>query len=459
MELRKRMETMCSRAALLLLCVLMADCCLFGGGRLLSAGPVGFRMAVLFAFMLACFPSIVRQRRALVRSGSLWSLVCFAAWLGVEAYLGVQNGNRMPLILTDVKGFVYFAAVPALMAALEDRARVHTLQKVMMYAAALLAAGEIALLGLYLAAPQSYLSLSEWLNARQVSMLGVITQRIPRLFMKSSMYLVCGCAFAVYFQSREDRLRIRYLLVTGGCLFALLLTYTRSIYLGALVTAAVLLVCVACAVDRAHRIRVAGHVGGGVAILLALVLIFSLAGRTNYMGYAFSRVSTTFEQHDEEPPAAETQQPGGEVEQPEPPASLEKQEQESYNALTMDSDALRDQTLAELRENIRRSPVTGLGLGAAVAVREDGLNEYFYLDLLSKTGVIGLALYLLPVLLMAIRLVQARKSEGFAQCAAWFSVLLGFLVFSYFNPYMNASLGILMYGCCLAVFRCELKSV
>ena len=448
MKVRKRMEMMCSRAALPLLCVLMADCCLFGGGRLLSAGPVGFRMAVLFVFMLACFPSILRQRRALVRSGSLWSLLCFAAWLGVEAYLGAQNGNRLSLILTDVKGFVYFAAVPALMAALEDRARVHTLQKAMMYAAALLAAGEIALLGLYLATPQSYLSLSEWLNARQVSMLGVITQRIPRLFMKSSMYLVCGCAFAVYFQSREDRLRIRYLLVTGGCLFALLLTYTRSIYLGALVTAAVLLVCVACAVDRAHRIRIAEHVGGGVAMLLALVLIFSLAGHTNYMGYAFSRISTTFEQHDEEPP-----------EPPTTPASLEKQEQENYNALTMKSDALRDQTLAELRENIRRSPVTGLGLGAAVAVREDGLNEYFYLDLLSKTGVIGLALYLLPLLLMAIRLVQARKSEGFAQCAAWFSVLLGFLVFSYFNPYMNASLGILMYGCCLAVFWCELKPV
>lgn len=452
MQPRRRLENLCGRAMLPLLCLLMADCCLFGAGRVLSVGPLGFRMIVLALFMIACFPAIVRNWRALLKSRAVILLLAFCGWLCVSTVLGVRNGHRTDLIVTDWKGFIYFAVIPAVLVTLSDRARVRTLQKVMMYSSAALAAGEAALLCLYLCAPQAYGHVAEWANARQIAMMSTISQRIPRLFMKSSMYLVCGCTFAICFQAEEETLRARYVLVASLCLFALLLTYTRSIYLGSAITAVGVLCLMITRLRGAARRRTLGLVGLSAAGLLCLTLAFDLAGQTGYLTYAFSRTVTTFVQPGEaqQLPAA----PSGETK--EPSAATEGAEQAQYNELTMDSDALRAETLRQLRQNIGQSPLVGLGLGAEIAVRPDGLNEYFYLDLMSKAGLVGLVLYLLPALSLAVGLFRGRREKNALLCGSWFSILLGFLAFSFFNPYMNASLGILMYCCCLAVFPCAL---
>lgn len=463
MQPRRGLVNLCERAMLPLLCLLMADCCLFGAGRVLSAGPLGFRMIVLALFMAVSCPAIVRNWKALLRNRAVILLLAFCGWLCVSTVLGVRNGHRMSLIVTDWKGFIYFATIPAVLVTLSDRARIRILQRVMMVASAALAVGEAALLGLYLYAPQAYVHVAEWANARQIAMMGTITQSIPRLFMKSSMYLVCGCAFAICFQAEEEKLRARYVLIASVCLFALLLTYTRSIYLGAAITAAGMLCLILVRLRGAARRRTLGLVGLSVAGFLCLTLAFDAAGQTGYLKYAFSRMAVTFEQPEEaiqgsgegETPSAENgeaeQEPGeGET----PSATTESEEQAQYNELTMDSDVLRAETLRELLQNIGQSPLVGLGLGAEIAVRPDGLNEYFYLDLMSKAGLVGLALYLLPAVGLAFSLFRGRKRSDALLCGSWFSILLGFLAFSFFNPYMNASLGILMYCCCLAVFPC-----
>ena len=99
---------------------------------------------------------------------------------------------------------------------------------------------------------------------------------------------------------------------------------------------------------------------------------------------------------------------------------------------------------------IRTSPVIGHGLGAALEWR--AVNEYFYLDLTAKTGMIGLFLYFFPLLAAVIQVLKQRKAQAVAKfrTAAWVCVLMGFMAFSYFNPYMNAALGVLFYCCTLA---------
>ena len=42
----------CEKIVMALLCVLMADCCIFGAGRTVAFGPIGFRM-VLVALVMA----------------------------------------------------------------------------------------------------------------------------------------------------------------------------------------------------------------------------------------------------------------------------------------------------------------------------------------------------------------------------------------------------------------------
>lgn len=455
MQARRGIETLCNRAMLPLLCILMADCCLFGAGRVLQAGSFGFRMILLALYMLVCCPALIKNRKQLLKNRSTLLLLAFCAWLCVSTWLGVRNGQKTSLIVTDWKGFIYLAAFPAVLATLSDSRRIRTLQKVMMYASAGLALIIVTLLCLYLCAPQRYLALADWANARQVAMLGTITQHIPRLFMKSSMYLVCGCVFALCFQAEQEKLSLKYTLIIALCLFSLLLSYTRSIYLGAAASVAGLVCLVLPRMPRRTALLTLKQAGISTAAMLCLLLAFCLLGQTNYMGYAFSRVAVTFEEPAQE--AAEETSPSA-APMDAPPSSTaqaENAEQAQYNVLTMDSDAVRAATLKDLEENIRKSPLIGLGLGAEIASRPDGLNEYFYLDLMSKTGAIGLLLYLLPAASMVFVLFSRRKQEGALQRGYWFSILLGFLVFSYFNPYMNASLGILMYCCCLAVFHCK----
>ena len=132
----------------------------------------------------------------------------------------------------------------------------------------------------------------------------------------------------------------------------------------------------------------------------------------------------------------------------------EEEPVEEYNNvqdMTTMSDQVRAMTLGEMNGYIRENPVLGHGLGKAITCREDGLAEYFYHDLLVKTGVIGLLLYILPVLWMALDLLR-KKAMGKLQLGSWMAVLLGFMAFSYYNPYMNASLGILFYCCILGIF-------
>lgn len=446
--MKKKVIAMCEQIKLPLLCLLMADCCLFGAGRLVSVGAIGFRMFVLALFMLVSCPSMLEKRKILFQDTSVLLLLVFCGWLVVSTVRGVQNGNRTSLILTDWKGFIYFFALPAILVTLSEHKNIQTLQKVILYACAALSLASVFLLILYLCAPQAYLLAAEWLNVHQASMLSTITQRIPRLFTKSSPYLLCGCVFSVYFQAKEEKLQAHYVMILSLCLFALLLTYTRSIYLGAAASVLGMLCMVFPRMHRKTLCRVLKQIAVSLAGFLCLLAAFRLAGQTSYLKYAFSRVAVTFDL-----PADEA------LDEPDASApsdlTTEQEEQVHYNELTIDSDALRSQTFQELIDNIKESPIIGLGLGAEVAVRSDGLNEYFYLDLMSKTGLIGLFLYLLPIIFMAFELIRKRNRE--LTCGCWFSVLLGFLVFSFFNPYMNASLGILLYCCCLSVLRCELR--
>ena len=134
-------------------------------------------------------------------------------------------------------------------------------------------------------------------------------------------------------------------------------------------------------------------------------------------------------------------------------------DEDEYNTITAESDELRARTVEEMLSNIRQSPIIGLGLGLALKIRETGYSEYFYLDMLSKTGIVGLLLYVAPLLYMVFMLLKSRKMGKSQVDLAWAltAALLGFFVYSYFNPYMNAALGILLYCCTIGACQVTTK--
>lgn len=110
-------------------------------------------------------------------------------------------------------------------------------------------------------------------------------------------------------------------------------------------------------------------------------------------------------------------------------------------------------TVEEYKKYIRRNPLFGNGLGVYLECREDGYGEYFYLDMISKMGIVGLICFLAPMLNCLFYIVNGiRKGEKeVIMLGIWIVPLLGLMGYSYFNPYMNAALGVLFYSAVIAV--------
>lgn len=102
----------CDKAAMIFLCILMGDCCIFGAGRLLSFGSISFRIIILSLLLLVSLPLMILNIKKLLKNKFLWLVIGFIAWLIISTIVGILNGNRMSLILIDLKGFAYFILLP-----------------------------------------------------------------------------------------------------------------------------------------------------------------------------------------------------------------------------------------------------------------------------------------------------------------------------------------------------------
>ena len=474
----------CDLGSLVLLCVIMADCSIFGAGRMIMLGPISFRMAVLAMLLILSFPLIVVQFSRLIKSPYTWFLAAFAVMLMIATALGIYNQNSKTIMMTDLKGFAYFSAFLPAICVLRDRKRIHMLMNVMLYASAMLSLISIITLCLSHFAPQLYREFYCIGLERKMSAFALLATSVPRLFFNSSMYLVCGCAFSIYFQviGSDKKIRIRYILITGIALFSLLLTYTRSIYLATFVAAGMLVVLLIFNSRRVQLWKLGVHIALSVVVLVLLLGVFRMITGADYFKSAVERlgVTTTTVTGEESSSTGEESSSTGEessstgeessstgaseqmakseeeeAEAPlEVPDTQEKRQDEvldEYLRQTEDSDALRMRTKQELLQNIYQSPIIGNGLGVALESRNFENNEYIYYDFWAKMGLVGLFLYFLPFLFMVIQLF--RKRGNMEILVPWFATLLGFIVFSYFNPYMNAALGILFYCCAMAVFQ------
>ena len=437
-----------------LLCLLMADCAMLGSGRVFSVGPLGMRMILLGLLLVASVPLIVHQFPRLVKTRMVWFLVFFALWLVVETIVGILNGNSRALLAGDLKGFAYLVATIPVLCVLNTKKRILQLMKVMMYASGTLAAAALILLFLYNNNGRLFGKLAEWDWEHHITMFAAVSSRIPRLFFKSTPYFLCGCAFPIYFAVTEKtHLRFwLYPVIVGLSLFAMLLSYTRSIYLAVGVAALFMIVVLCLSLDAKGKKKLITVFSLSAAVFLLLITLCSVTMKADYFGYALDRLGVTF--HSPIVGPSTTDPFGPDSTDPSDPSSPSKPgDTDLFQQATIESDNFRAQTMAELKENILLSPVWGHGLGKALEVRDGYANEYIYHDILMKTGIIGLLLFLSPAIWLFADFIKKLKNKSNAALviAPWLTVLLGFLIFSYFNPYMNASLGILFYCCCIGI--------
>lgn len=450
----------CEKLSFVLLCVLMADCCIFGAGRTIMIGPFGFRMALVALTLLVSLPVMFRDFGFLIKRKVLWLFGILAAWLLIQAVRGITNTPSV--WAADVKGYCYFLMLVPAICVLNSKSRIHRLMKVMLYASGVLAVAALLLTYWYKCDHALFVKIY-FMDPQELilDLSPLIDKVVPRLFFRSTNYFLVGCAFSIYFFATENgKFRWHYPVITGLCLFGMLMSYTRAVYLAAFVTAAVVTVVFMAFSFRKMRIEFWKHLIAATLVFVVITVGLGAIVGTNYMEHGIRRVVATF--GTEEAPTNQVPVMPEKTENTLQVVRLsnvvwEEEPTEAQNnaeMMTTGSDLIRDYTLRELKEWIRMAPIFGHGLGKGVACRHDGLTEYVYHEMVMKTGVIGLLIYMLPVLWLVLSIVDrkhlSKPDKLIAGC--WLAVLLGFMGFSYYNPYMNASVGILYYCCTVGVF-------
>lgn len=437
----------CSQLSFGVLCLFLLECSITGGGRYWEVGPVSVRILLGALAAVLALPELFRHLGAYLKKPSIWLTLIFVAWLAFCAWLGIRSNNRMDVLITDVKGFMWLFLIPVFVAVVRSRDRLRTLLSWVL-AGAVIQAALILAVNAAVVLSDNPEPLCRWLTAHSIGLVDIVSNKLVRVFFKSSPYMIVGCVVVLFRQARAPKLRWRYVLVVSLLLCALLLSFTRSLY-GALGLTAVLSITTVLILCPAGRKRVLAFLLAAVVCFGVLVTVQEFALEGSYLSFAVSRTIG------QEVPTSWASQLRGRIRgdiSDDKPNDAEMDRQRSYIEVTEKSDQFRQETQDGLKDCIRRSPIIGCGLGAAAASRDSGVDEYFYLDMLARTGIVGLLLYMLPFGYVVLWCLRRRSL--LRECPEGAAVVCGlctFWVVTWFNPWMNAVLGIAWYAVTLSV--------
>lgn len=457
--LKEKIFFWCEKLTMIFLCIVMFDASIFGAGEIIHIGPVGFRQAMLLLLGFCSIPLFILKFKSFIKNRFIWLLLIFAVWLGFAAVRGFLNHN--PLLYIDFSGYIYYIFVPLALLVIDSRKKAETLMRTMIFASLALSLIVIAHLIVYLVSSSLYDDLAAWGFYTFFSRIGYISSKIPRIYMLSELYMIAGCAFSIYFvvTNNINRFKWVYYITPALCLFATLLSYTRSVFLAFAVAAILILAYYIFNLSKEGHKKLLVHISGFAALCIIITLSFSFIVGANYIGYAVSRSAVNIENSDdsnnitstEDAPSTNDTSSSDKDSDTSSNHNKEKEEINNYNKITLESDNLREITVKATIDYIKKSPIIGHGLGFTVPSR--GGNEYTYLDIWMKMGIIGLILFLLPIALMLVKIFKTAKDEEFPRDLkfVWFAFLIGIMAYSAFNPYITSSLGLYIFGITIAI--------
>lgn len=437
----------CSQLSFGVLCLFLLECSITGGGRYWEVGPVSVRILLGGLAAVLALPELFRHLGAYLKKPSIWLTLIFVAWLAFCAWLGIRSNNRMDVLITDVKGFMWLFLIPVFVAVVRSRDRLRTLLSWVL-AGAVIQAALILAVNAAVVLSDNPEPLCRWLTAHSIGLVDIVSNKLVRVFFKSSPYMIVGCVVVLFRQARAPKLRWRYVLAVALLFNALLLSYTRSLY-GALGLTALISIVAVLILCPAGRKRVLAFLLAAVVCFGVLVTVQEFVLEGSYLSFAVSRTIG------QEVPTSWASQLRGRIRgdiSDDKPNDAEMDRQRSYIEVTEKSDRFRQETQDGLKDCIRRSPIIGCGLGAAAASRDSGVDEYFYLDMLARTGIVGLLLYILPFGYVVLWCLRRRSL--LRECPEGVAVVCGlctFWIVTWFNPWMNAVLGIAWYAVTLSV--------
>ena len=437
-------------------------------GRLLEYDLISLRMVVFAAVMGAW---IVRS----IRSGKLWfdlslslprpgeglregsKLRYLYLLLLLVIGLGILNGafsnNGLKNVFQDANGYLYLLILPAVLAGTKTREALENLFKILAAAILLVGAKTLVLFLWFAFGWPGVATLYHWVINRDIGEITGIVGSASRIFMQSQFYALAGLFIfsLLYFdlsrsattlgapqKPRSDfrgnpdlprpgeglgeRSNRRSFIVTSAAVLAIILSLSRSLWLG----------------------------GFAAAIFADLVLIFYLKVKLKsvikwgfaVLGIAVLEVALLFG----------LMQVGG-------AGWSESVASRGLNPASEAAGGARLLLLPELLSGIKENPLMGKGFGEEVTYKSylpDRITaknpegeiasfafEWGYLDMLLKFGALGLIVYLLFIAHIFRQGWAGLKNEEFRmQNLGILSGLVALVVLNVTTPYLNHPLGI-----------------
>ena len=443
----------CDIISFCLLFLFFVDCSFSGGGKLLGIGSLSFRMAVAGGALVFALPKFLLNIKKYLKNPILWIFLAFVLFMRFSAVRGYNLGNNITVLVSDIKGFVWLFIVPVFIVAVDSKKRFEQMLNAVLIGAWLQAVFVIVVQFSCCFSTDAERFFYKMMLNEQLGILDGIAENVFRAFMRSCPYLVAACVILIFKQFRQDKLKWRYIVSIVVFLFSVLITFTRSLY-GCVAIVVAIVILVVCLFYRS-RIKIFFKAIVCVALVaLSIVSVLEFMFDASYINFAISRtlgtpvktsavvvvkykvkhmISQILDSND-----------GGDTEDYFFDDKIE--ELQDYVNVTGESDNVRYITKTELKELIAKNPIIGNGLGACSKTR-NGPDEYFYYDMLARMGVIGLALYMAPFVYICVFVLRRRKFiKDNPLSIALLCAMVGFWMVTWFNPWMNAVLGIAVYA-------------
>lgn len=418
-------------------CLYVLDVALLGTGDITKIAGISTRMIFLGIALVMSVPLFMRQYKDILRNKGVLLMGAFLVMMAISAVYGILRPNNMSILIGDVKGYLNILILIPMLCTLNNKERLTRLINLIIWAVVLQ-----CILGIFLSYMEMYpepLSdfIYEHVNKKGLGILTGITTRSARVFMYSGsrMSAMALLLTLMLWLLERGKVALRYLQMTA-CLVIAFFSYGRALYLGYAVMVVMFVIVVA--VRYREYLLETVKKAACVLVLTALVLsVIGLTQQTNLFKAAVDRCIVAV--------MSDT------ILQPEVADSVDmnignlKAEVESIE--------VREEREASAIENFKKSPIFGNGLGVVNTSDNQGI-EYFYLDLLAKMGIVGLILFLFPAIWAFYTILKEKnhysQEQRLLSLACWFGLMF-LMIISYFNPCMNTSWGLMVYGLVIAI--------
>lgn len=435
------------KTAFIALVVLTCECVIGSSGRWLEIGPLSIRMWLFVIAFLLSLPFVLIRFKSIIKNPMVIAILIFAIILLAQLGHGFIKGNNRSFMVADLTSMAFIAIVPAYMVIFDDDQKIRLLLKAASYASMVLVIVTVILHFVFAFIDEYYIAeVSNVTNSMSLGGFFHFGDGIHRLYFRSAICFVLPLIYffnevIVHKEEKKKRPIVPYIFMSLS-LMAIILTYTRSVWLGMFVGVLLFVIFNI----RRFEVLIKGFLIAIAGFLVIVALSWIAYGSEGVMTNAVDRVllNRSYQNH-----------------QNSNNKDTKDNLEDRQRLVQIDSEKIREERIKLTYSLIEENLVIGTGLGLVIDDQNgagEGKIEYTYLDVLSKIGVTGLLVFL-AMLLQPYRKVFVlwRKKELGANIKITASVMACIIIASIYNPFLTSPIGFSIFAVFVASINAKLK--